>query len=144
MSEYSDPEDFKKRTLDEHFVQYLAFTRLILSLATGSFSLFAALSGVLLSSTQYVCLAKVALPLLLVSMLSGILVQYRIVCRPLRDLDKFLQLQQGALERGEIDQPIFLRKLPSLVEKIFFRVQVGSFVLAFILLAFYVALWVQP
>ena len=143
MAEPSDPQDFVKRTLDHHFEQYLAFTRLILSLATGSFSLFAALSGTLLSSAQYVALAKAALPLLLVSMLSGVLVQYRIVFRPLRDLDRFQRLQQAALDKGETDQSIYLRKTPSLVEMVSFRVQVGSFVVAFILLSAYAVLYAQ-
>ncbi|HLP97305.1 MAG TPA: hypothetical protein VK149_02550 [Sideroxyarcus sp.] len=143
MAEPSDPQDFVKRTLDHHFEQYLAFTRLILSLATGSFSLFTALSGTLLSSAQYVALAKAALPLLLVSMLSGVLVQYRIVHRPLRDLEKFEMLRQDALVKGEIDMPILFRKLPSAIEQLFFRVQVASFVIAFILLSCYAVLWVQ-
>jgi len=142
MAEPSDPDDFRKRTLDHHFEQYLAFTRLILTLATGSFSMFAALSGTLLSSTQYVALAKAALPLLLVSMLSGVLVQYRVVYRPLRDLEKFDKLQQAALAQEKYE-PIYFRKLPSSVERAAFRVQVGSFVLAFILLSCYAVLWSQ-
>lgn len=139
----SDPDDFRKRTLDHHFEQYLAFTRLILSLSTGSFSLMAALSGNLLSSAQYVLLAKVSLPLLLVSMLSGVLVQYRVVYRPLRDLEKFDKLRQEALSKGETKTPILFRKLPSFVEQVAFRIQIGSFVLAFVLLSAYAVLWVQ-
>lgn len=143
MADMSDPDDFKKRTLDHHFEQYLAFTRLILSLSTGSFSLIAALSGNLLSSAQYVLLAKVSLPLLLVSMLSGVLVQYRVVYRPLHDLEKFDKLQQEALSKGETETPILFRKLPSFVEQVAFRIQIGSFVLAFVLLSAYAVLWAQ-
>ena len=143
MAEPSDPQDFLKRTLDHHFEQYLVFTRLILSLATVSFSLFAALSGTLLSSAQYVALAKAAPPLLLVSILSGVLVQYRIVYRPLRDLERFEVLRQEALAKGETETPILFRKLPSFVEQAAFRVQIGSFVVAFILLSCYAVLWVQ-
>ena len=143
MNESRTPLDFRKRTLDHHFEQYLAFTRLILSLATGSFSLFAALSGTLLSSSQYVALAKAALPLLLVSMLAGVLVQYRIVFRPLRDLEKLEILLREAEVKGETEQPILFRKLPSAVEQLFFRVQVWSFVVSFVLLSGYVVLYVQ-
>ena len=127
-----DPYEFRKKSLDHHFEQYLAFTRLILSLATGSFSLFAALSGNLLSNIQYVSIAKVVLPLLLVSMLSGVLVQYRLLLRPLHDLDKLAALLEIYKDQ---DNPIIFRKLPSAVEKLFFHIQINSFALAFIALS---------
>lgn len=134
--ELSDIDDFRKRALDEHFEQYFAFTRLILSLATGSFSLFAALSGTLFSNPQYVALAKSALPLLLVSMLSGVLVQYRLFLRPLNDLKMYelLRIKQGH-KKAQSENLIIFRRIPSVVERIAFHVQAGSFVLAFILLA---------
>ena len=143
MADPSDPDDFRRRMLDAHFEQYLAFTRLLLSLATGSFSLLAALSGNLLPGTHYPGLAKVVLPLLLVSMLAGVLVQYRVVYRPLRDLAKFARFRQAALDRGHTDQPIILRKLPSTFERMAFHLQIGSFALAFVFLSSFVVLSVN-
>jgi len=130
----------RKKYLDQHFEQYVAFTRLLLSLATGSFSLLAAFSGNLLSSAQYVALAKTSFPLLLVSMLCGLFVQYRLVTRPLRDLAEVDRLLEHA-ERTGSQEPIIHRRVPSRLERLFFQCQALSFLSAFILLVAYAVSW---
>ena len=140
MYEPVTPFDIRKKYLDQHFEQYVAFTRLILSLATGSFSLLAALSGNFLSSSQYVGLAKSAFPLLLVSMLAGVFVQHRLVLRPQQDLARAEKLLQEAEASGSTDR-VILRRTPSLLERTFFNTQVITFLLAFVLLVFYGVAW---
>ena len=135
-------DELRKKLLDQHNEQYVAFTRLILTLATGSFSLLAALSGNFLSSAQYVGLAKAALPLLLVSMLAGVLVQHRLMLRPLHDLTEAEKINEKATAEEKLD-PVLLRRRPSLLERMFFRAQLWSFLVAFFFLAAYALLWEQ-
>lgn len=133
-------EELEKKLLDQHHEQYLAFTRLILTLSTGSFSLLASLSGNFLSSSQYVGLAKTALPLLFVSMLSGVFVQHRIMTAPINDLNRAKSLVDKAALEGRVE-PIKLWRKPSKVERIFYRIQLVSFLSAFIFLGSYTMLW---
>ena len=133
-------DDLEKKLLDQHHEQYLAFTRLILTLSTGSFSLLASLSGNFLSSAQYTGVAKTALPLLFVSMLAGIFVQHRIMMRPLADLNKAQFLAHKAESERSTD-PIKLRRQPSTYELLFYKIQMVSFLGAFIFLGTYALLW---
>lgn len=133
-------EDLEKKLLDQHHEQYLAFTRLILTLSTGSFSLLASLSGNFLSSSQYIGVAKTALPLLFVSMLSGVLVQHRIMTAPINDLNRAKSLVDKAALEGKVE-PIKLWRKPTKVEQIFYKIQLVSFLSAFICLGAYTMLW---
>lgn len=133
-------EDLEKKLLDQHHEQYLAFTRLVLTLSTGSFSLLASLSGNFLSSSQYIGVAKTALPLLFVSMLSGVLVQHRVMTAPINDLNRAKALVDKAASEGKTD-PIKLWRKPTNVEQIFYKIQLVSFLSAFICLGAYTLLW---
>lgn len=133
-------EDLEKKLLDQHHEQYLAFTRLVLTLSTGSFSLLASLSGNFLSSSQYIGVAKTALPLLFVSMLSGVLVQHRIMTAPINDLNRAKSLVDKAALEGKVE-PIKLWRKPTKVEQIFYKIQLVSFLSAFICLGAYTMLW---
>ena len=135
------PQDFaslEHKLLNEHHDEYAAFTRLILSLAVGSFSLLAALSPSLLASASADKLAKAAFPLLLVSILAGLLVQHRIMMNPQWHLELARKLIS---QRAPDDQgPIELRRRPSMLERWFYRVQVLSFLAAFIVLSIFMVL----
>ncbi|MDD2850687.1 MAG: hypothetical protein PHY09_02165 [Desulfuromonadaceae bacterium] len=134
-------EELEKKLLDQHHEQYLAFTRLILTLSTGSFSLLASLSGNFLSSSQYIELAKVALPLLFVSILSGVFVQHRVTMRPLDTLNSAAEVNRLAIQQKETSSPIRLSQRPTFAERIFYRIQLFSFTGAFVCLGAYTLLW---
>lgn len=140
MADIQTFDDLKKKLLDQHHEQYTFFTRLVLSLSTASFSLLAAFNGSLLASAQFTALAKAAFPLLVVSMLSGVYVQYQIMVRPLDHLREAEQLTNKALAAGDPHTPILMRRIPSKGERFFFNAQVLSFLAAFCGLALYVFL----
>lgn len=83
------------KLLNQHHDDYAAFTRLILSLAVGSFSLLAALSDKLLSADAFLAFAKAAFPLLFISILAGLFVQHRIMMNPQWHLEEAREAHCG-------------------------------------------------
>jgi len=136
MHEPITPFEAQKKYLDEHYRQYVAFTRLMLSLATGSFSLLATFSDNFFSGSRHAALSEAIFSSLIMSMLAGIFVQHRIVLRPLRDVS-VLRLMLEENEGDSEQRPFIQRRLPFLAERIFFNVQMVAFLVAFILLAIY-------
>jgi hypothetical protein len=130
--------DLEYKLLNQHHDEYAAFTRLILSLAVGSFSLLAALSGTLFANANAIAFGKAAFPFLLVSILSGILVQHRIMMNPKWHLEDAAKLM--AQRKADDPSPIELRRRPSHVERWFFRIHVSSFLAAFVTLSVFMFL----
>jgi hypothetical protein len=134
-----EPQSFlalEHKLLNQHHDHYVAFTRLVLSLAAGSFSLLAVLGRNLLQGAGETELAKAAFPLLLLSILAGLFVQHRIMLGPQIHLaDARAQLAEK--ERRGDNSPIELRRRPSLLERFFYRVQMVSFFAAFAVLALF-------
>lgn len=128
-------DDFIARNLNEHFERYTAFSRMMLSLAAGSLSLLVALGGQTFAPGRAPWLLAIAFALLCVSVLAGVLVQWRLVFRPFRENQIALAHTARAADRGEPGAPIVLRKTPSLVERLAFQLQTWSFVAAFVALA---------
>lgn len=117
-------EQLRYKLLNQHFSLYVEFSRLLISLSTASLALLAALNEIHGANIA-------AFAMLLCSMIAGVGVQYRIVLRPLSDLDTaatLLLLQQ----ENETDSPALLRRSPSLTERWMFRIQVYMFVSAFV------------
>ncbi len=107
------------KLLNQHHDDYATFTRLVLSLAVGSFSLLAALSDKLLTATEFASFAKAAFPLQLVSILAGLFVQHRIMMNPQWNLEEARKLVADCEARGKA-QPIVLRRKPSILERWFY------------------------
>jgi len=126
--------DLRHKLLNQHHEHYVSFTRLILTLATASFSLLAAFRDTLLSGAGYSGFITAAFPALLVSILAGVFVQHRIMMNPLWHLDEAHRLSNEQEKQGASD-PVELRRKPTAAESVFYRVQLFSFVLAFVLLA---------
>jgi len=131
MEEKSVIEDsfngLRKRLLDQHFVLYNDFSKLLISLSAGVLALLAAMNEI---HGTYIYSSA----LLLTSLLSGVFVQYRIVKRPLNDLNRAAKLLQLQLASAP-DNPIELQRVPSYAERWMFLLQTHAFAAAF---------WVPP
>jgi hypothetical protein len=125
--------ELEHKLLNQHHDHYVSFTRLVLSLAVGSFSLLAAFRQSLLSSERFEDLAWTAFPLLLVSILAGLLVQHRIMMNPIFHLRHAKALADASTDEVAIE----VRRKPSGLEMWFYRIQVLAFLFAFIVLSVY-------
>jgi len=134
MNEVPTLFELRHKLLNQHHEHYVSFTRLVLTLATASFSLLAAFRESLLSSVGYSTFVTAAFPALLVSILAGVFVQHRIMMNPLWHLDEAHRLSADQEVKGT-NEPVELRRAPTSAEGFFYRLQLFSFVLAFILLA---------
>lgn len=128
--------ELEQKLLNEHHGHYVTFTRLVLSLAVGCFALLAALRETLIASATHLLFVQLAYPMLLVSILSGLLVQHRIMMNPIWHLDTAKARQEESVKTGDAS-PVELRRRPSAMERWIYRVQVASFVGAFLVLALY-------
>jgi hypothetical protein len=126
-------DELEKKLLDEHHVEYKAFTRLLLSLTVASLTLLAALLPVVGSITT---LSILCLLLLLASIASGIIVQHQIMMAPMQHLVS-ARAMSGAVESNEDEQPLKLRRQPSKLSQRFYKVQVFTFAVAFVFLSSY-------
>lgn len=129
--------ELEHKLLNQHHDHYVSFSRLLLSLSTGSFTLLAAFQDSLIDASAKTTASKLVFPLLLASILFGVLVQHRIVMNPLRHL-RFAdtQLKQAA-EKGP-EEVVILRRRPSRSERVFFWCQEATFAASFVVIAFYV------
>lgn len=125
-------DTLRKQLLDEHHAMYVQFTKQLLTLAAGCLSLLTALSESLFPSSAgpvAELATKIAWPLLLSSMLAGLLVQHRLLQRPIDDL---VRAETLAAAQGKESRTLFqFRRPPSRVERHAFQWQLASFVLAF-------------
>lgn len=125
-------EALRKQLLDEHHATYVQFTKQLLTLAAGCLSLLTALAENIFPSPGELSATistKLAWPLLLSSMLAGLLVQHRLLQRPIDDLVR--AERQNSAPGMELQRTFLLRRQPSLVERHAFQWQLASFVLAF-------------
>jgi len=129
--------DLERKLLNQHHDHYVSFSRLLLSLSTGSFTLLAAFQDSIIEAAAKPIVAKVVFPLLLASMLFGVLVQHRVVMNPLRHLRDADALMQKAKDSGA-DEPVILRRRPSVWERVFFWLQEATFSASFIVIAYFV------
>lgn len=122
--------ELEHKLLNQHHDHYVAFSRLLLSLATGAFALLAAFRTDVVLDSAYRNLALTAFPCLLVSVLAGILVQHRIMMNPIWHLDHARDL----MKRAEADEPVEIRRRPSRLEMFAYRVQALAFIGSFLAL----------
>jgi len=99
------PWELKKKLLDAHHDLYLKFTTLILSLSTGAIGLLTTFRTNWVGSLDtYLFLANLALGLLLVSFISGLIVQHRNMLRPLlhtRRVDEMIKKLENKAKKGK-------------------------------------------
>lgn len=115
--------DLKKKLMDEHGELYRKFTTLILSLTAGAIGLLTTFRKDWVGDTDtYIYFANTALTLLLLSFISGLIVQHRIMVRPLHLTH---QLEKLPLENDEDwdGEPIEFRRTPDMIERIAYNIQ---------------------
>jgi len=132
------PWELKKKLLDEHHDLYRKFTTLILSLSTGAIGLLTTFrTNWIDSSDDCVTLANLALGLLLVSFISGLIVQHRNMLRPLLHTQRVDEKVSKATEKGDEGQ-LEIRREPDIKERIAYKVQIWSFYIAVVSVVSYV------
>jgi len=132
------PWELKKKLLDEHHDLYHKFTTLILSLSTGAIGLLTTFrTNWIGRSDNCVTLAKLALGLLLVSFISGLIVQHRNMLRPLLHAHRVDEKVNNATEDEE-DGQLEIRREPDMKERFAYKVQIWSFYIAVVSVVSYV------
>ncbi len=122
--------ELEQKLLNEHHKEYCAFTRLLLTINVACITILGAVETT--KNSFYI----IAFVLLVFSLLFGVLVQHRIMMGPIYSLNIAKESVAKANETGS-NEPIELRRAPTTVEKLFYRLQAGTFVLAFFVLALY-------
>lgn len=111
---------------DEHQKEYGSFTRLILTLSVG----FITFSSAQLNDAQDLSLMfKMAVAMHAISIICGVLVQYKLMVRPHEDMQKILDNWEAITTTG-----YNLVRNAGLLERTTFFVQLATFLVAFILL----------
>lgn len=130
-----DELEYKK--LEEHFVEYKAFTRLLLTLSVASLTIVSSTLGKVDAS-----FLKATIPfavLQLCSVLSGVFVQYQIMMRPIQTLRQAAaSIQQGQDHSPSSQQstgrPMKAQGKPEKIERFSRNCQIASFSLSFVAL----------
>lgn len=128
----------EKQLLDEHFKEYQTFTRHLLTISGGCLALLGALSKAAspeATSAHAATAAALSLVLFLISTAAGVGLQHQLARRPIRDRDVALALLlKREQEDPENNDPVILQRLPSPTEQRLYKLQLWSFVLAFLAL----------
>ena len=118
---------FADKLLNQHVIEYRYFTRLLLGLSTGSLTALISFSKNIYPHTYHL-MFLFSLVMLFLSSVSGILVQYQLMVRPLDDAFELLQIDQKEFVK------IRLSSIPSKYETWAFRLQVWIFAFSFAVL----------
>lgn len=121
-------DDLEHKLLNQHGDEYKAFTRLLLTISIACITILASVK----SDGGWLYLT--ASMLLFLSVLFGVLVQHRIMMNPMYHLEDAAEQVRKAEELGS-DAPIKIRRRPTKIERVFYRLQASSFVAAFLFLA---------
>lgn len=122
--------------LADHQEQYRQFSKLILSLSTGSIGVLTAFKNNWVGAEDvWLWSAQTALILLLVSFFTGLAMQHILMVRPSTEANQLLAFR-AKIESSE-DAISFSRK-PSVIERIVFNFQLISFYAAISLVVLYV------
>lgn len=117
------------KLFEEHIKQYEYFTRFLLTLSVG----FITFTATQLAETNnsFGIIFKVGFVLQGLSLLLGILLQYSILTKPLKDLEKVAQLFASSekIQNGEGE---YFARPPSLAHRCYFMGQLLSFLAAFL------------
>ena len=124
--------ELKYKLLNQHGDEYRSFTRLILSLSVACITIIAS-SGSVPLGTEH-AFYSAAFSLLSLSILFGVIVQHRIMMNPLWQVHQVEKLHHLSGQNQEA-APIELRRAPSKIERICFRLQTVLFVGSFLCLA---------
>ena len=126
--------EIRQQFLNEHHGRYRNFTILLITLSVAFITLLAAAMDNLTSSPAL--FIKFSVGFQLGSLLFGLAVQYQMMMSPLRHLDHAKKQQEKAQEKGDESQ-IEIRREPSNIERVFFKIQLSSFACSFVLIAIY-------
>lgn len=126
-------EELEKKLLDQHHAEHKTFTRLLLSLAVASLTLLAALLPI--ANTVNI-MSVLCLLFLFVSIASGVGVQHQIMMAPIRHLEIARQANLAAEEEGS-EEPVKLRRPPSNLGWLLYKVQALTFAAALLFLSSY-------
>ena len=121
--------ELEHKLLNEHGKEYNAFTRLLLTISVACITLLAStntVNGSWLYASSFICL--------FLSILFGVLVQHRIMMNPIYHLEDAREKIIEAENNGRTED-IELRRKPSGIEQVFYRLQGIAFVLAFLFIA---------
>lgn len=121
-------DDLEHKLLNQHGDEYKAFTRLLLTISIACITILASVQS------DGGWLYATASLLLFLSVLFGVLVQHRIMMNPIYHLEDAAEQVRVAEESGS-DEPIKIRRRPTKIEQVFYRLQASSFVAAFLFLA---------
>lgn len=121
-------DDLEHKLLNQHGDEYKAFTRLLLTISIACITILASVQSD--GGWLYVTASL----LLFLSVFFGVLVQHRIMMNPIYHLEDAAKQVREAEESGS-DEPIKIRRTPTEVEQVFYRLQASSFVAAFLFLA---------
>ena len=121
-------DDLEHKLLNQHGDEYKAFTRLLLTISIACITVLASVK------TDAGWLYVTASVLLFLSVLFGVLVQHRIMMNPIYHLEDAAEQVRKARESGSEDD-IKIRRRPTKIEQVFYRLQASSFVAAFLFLA---------
>jgi len=121
-------DELEHKLLNQHSDEYKAFTRLLLTISIACITILASVK------TDVNWLYVSASVLLFLSVFFGVLVQHRIMMNPIFHLERAAEQMRKATELDS-DAPIKVWRKPTKVEQVFYRLQVSSFVAAFLLLA---------
>lgn len=121
-------DELEHKLLNQHGDEYKAFTRLLLTISVACITILASVK----SDSGWIYLS--ASLLLFLSVLFGVLVQHRIMMNPIYHLEDAAKLVRESEESGS-DEPVKIRRRPTKIERVFYRLQATSFVAAFLLLA---------
>lgn len=124
--------ELRKQFLNEHHEKYCAFTKLLVALSVAFITLLASSPQ---STTPPSWLLNGSLVFQLASLFFGLIVQHQIMHDPLKHLDQAEKLQALAQENEEEMDPIEIRRTPSLLERICYKLQVICFIVSFTLIA---------
>jgi len=128
-------EELEKKLLNEHHDLYVSFTRLLLTLSTGSLTLLVAFRGSTPLQTNDTSNITLILTwsLFIISIITGVLVQYRLMMRPLDDINN----ARISNENAKDNQPIKLFRKPKKRDWVAFSIQVYTFIFAVTGMALY-------
>ncbi len=116
--------------LEEHNKHFFPFTRLLIALSVAFITLLASSGNLFHLNESPFVLLKATLVLQLISLFSGVIVQYEAVENPLRHLRRYTQTR--AANPGAL---IILDRPHSTLMLICYRLQLAFFVLAFFLVS---------
>lgn len=124
--------DIRQQFLNKHHEKYCVFTRLLIALSVAFITLLVSSSA---NITTPSWLLKGSLIFQLASLCFGLVVQHQIMHDPLRHLHEAEKLQELAEENEEEEGPREIRRTPSRLEQICYKLQLTCFVASFLFIS---------